>query len=179
MKADKNRKTQNIRQGFTLIEIILVVVIIGIAAFLTIPMLSDAADMQARSAANQIVADLDYAKSMAMTHQQNYSLVFDTADNSYQIQDASGTVIEHPLRPGTNYVISFSDDRHLDQVDITNVNFDSDISDAITFDYLGSPYSGIGTGSTLNDGQITVQAGDFTLTVDVEPVTGYVTISGF
>lgn len=178
MKADENRKIKKIRRGLTLIEIIMVVVIIGIASFLAIPMLSGAADMQARSAANQIAADLDYAKSMAMTHQQNYTLVFDKVNDSYQIQDASGTVIENPLRPGTDYVVSFSNNRNLNQVDITNTNFDSDVSDAITFDYLGSPYSGTNNSSALNSGQITVQAGEFTLTVDVEPVTGYVTISG-
>lgn len=179
MRAIETMDVQKGRLGFTIIEIIIVVVIIGITALLAIPMLTDAADMQARSAANQIAGDLDYAKSMAMTHQQNYSVVFDTANESYEIQDESGTVIDNPLQPGSTYVVSFADLRNLDQVDITNADFDSDASDTITFDYLGSPHSGTTLPNPLNSGQITVQAGDFTLTVDVEPVTGYVTISGF
>jgi hypothetical protein len=63
-------------------------------------------------------------------------------------------------------------------VDITSADFDGDITRAITFDYLGSPYSGTDTTTPLNSGQIILQANDFSITVSVEPITGYVTISG-
>jgi hypothetical protein len=63
-------------------------------------------------------------------------------------------------------------------VDLVDADFDSDSDHAITFDYLGSPYSGLDTSSPLNSGQITLTADNFTLVVNVEPVTGYVTVSG-
>ena len=163
------------RQGFTLVEIIIVVVILAIASLMAIPMVSNAADMQVRSAANRIAADLDYAKGMAITHQQSYSVVFNPSGESYQIQDESGTVIEHPVNPG-NFVVNFSTDRNLSRVDIVDADFDVDISNAITFDYLGSPYHGIGTSTPLNVGQIELNADNFTLYVKIEPVTGYITI---
>ena len=61
----------NIRDNaFTIVELIVVMVILAIAAMLAVPMISSAADVQVRSAANMIAADLDYAKSMAISRQQ-------------------------------------------------------------------------------------------------------------
>jgi len=165
------------KRGFTLIEIIMVVVILGIVAFMAVPMVSNAADVQVRAAANRIAANIDYAKSMAITHQRSYSVVFDPANESYEVQDESGDVIDHPVNPGS-FVVDFSTDSNLSRVNLVDVDFDSDSDHAITFDYLGSPYSGLDTTSPLNTGQITLTADNFTLVVNVEPVTGYVTISG-
>jgi prepilin-type N-terminal cleavage/methylation domain-containing protein len=174
----KMRQYENKRgcNGFTLVELIIVVVILSIAALIAVPMVSSAADMQVRSAANQIAAHLDYAKSMAITHQQAYSVVFDVSSESYQVQDEGGNLIDHPVNPG-DFVVNLSN-TELDKVDITSAIFDPDSSDTITFDYLGSPYSGTDTSTPLNSGQIILQATDFSITVSVEPVTGYVTMSG-
>ncbi len=180
MKDANKLSNRHRKRGFTLVELIVVVVILGIAALLAIPMVSNAADIQVRAAGNRIAADIDYAKSLAITHQQSYAVVFDPSGESYEIHvDPTGTdtVIDHPVNPGT-FVVGFSAVSSLAQVDLVSADFDSDITNAITFDYLGSPYSGKGTASPLNSGQITLQADNFTLVVDVEPVTGYVTISG-
>ncbi|MFZ9034235.1 MAG: pilus assembly FimT family protein [Anaerohalosphaeraceae bacterium] len=171
MRHYKNKRGRN---GFTLVEIIIVVVILSIAAMIAVPMVSSAADMQVRSAANQIAAHLDYAKSMAITHQRAYSVVF-ISNKSYQVQDSGGNLIDHPVNPG-DFVVNLST-AGLDKVDITSAIFDPDSSDTITFDYLGSPYRGTDTSTPLNSGQIILQASDFSITVSVEPVTGYVTMS--
>jgi hypothetical protein len=47
----------------------------------------------------------------------------------------------------------------------------------ITFDYLGSPYSGSGTSNPLNSGTISIRARDFTETISIEPVTGFISIT--
>ena len=167
-------------KGFTLVEIIMVVVILSIAAFLTVPMLSNAADIQVRAAANRIAADLDYAKGLAITHQRSYSVVFDPAGESYDIrQTATDAIVENPVNPGTYFVVAFSAAGNLDRVNMVDANFDADSTKAITFDYLGSPYSGKGTATPLNSGRITLQdkqTGNFILYVKIEPVTSYVTI---
>ena len=167
---------RGISGGFTLVELLIVIVIIAIAALTAIPMMSSAASVQIRSAANMIAADLEYAKSMAISRGQNYSVVFDKDTESYRIEDQSGTVIQHPVKKGFPYEITFSTDGRLNKVDIVDVDFDPGSDNTITFDYLGSPYSGTGTTSPLNSGVISLQAGGTTTTVTVEPVTGFVSI---
>jgi Tfp pilus assembly protein FimT len=162
--------------SFTIIEILLVVVIIAIAAMIAVPMMSSAGSVQIRSAANMIAADLEYAKSMAISRQKNYSVVFNTANDYYEVHDPNG-IIQHPVKKGFDYRVDFSSDSRVDKVVIDNVDFDSDSSNTITFDYLGSPYSGIGISNPLNSGEIDLRAGDFTMTVSVEPVTGFISIA--
>ncbi|OHB55159.1 MAG: hypothetical protein A2173_00300 [Planctomycetes bacterium RBG_13_44_8b] len=160
--------------GFTLVEVLIVLVVIGIAAMIAVPMMSSAASMQIRSAANMVAADLEYAKSMAISRGQSYSVVFETG-KKYHIEDQDGNVIAHPIKKGFNYVIDFEGDNRLDRVEIDDVVFNPDASQTITFNYLGSPYSG--TTNPLNSGAITLQAGEITKTVHVEPVTGYISIT--
>ena len=161
--------------AFTLIEILIVVVILTIAAAVVVPMASSAGSMQIRSAANMVAADLEYAKSMAISRGQSYRVVFDVANDSYQIEEvASGTVIDHPMRPGqNNYIVDFQTDGRLDQVDIiAPTAFNA--TDTVIFDNLGVPHDGGGSG--LNSGQVTLQAGDSTREVSVEPVTGFISV---
>lgn len=153
------------KPGFTIVEIIIVVVILSIAAMTAIPMMSSASSVQIRSAANLIAADLEYAKSMAISRGQYFYVRFNESNNSYQIEDQDNNVIQHPVKKGFNYVMNFTNDRRVGKVDVTNVSFPSDI---VRFDCLGSPDNG---------GTITINADGNTATITVEPVTGYVSIS--
>ena len=155
-----------------MVEILVVLVIIAIAAMMVIPMMGSAGSMQIRSAANVIAADLEYAKSMAIGRQKIYTVIFNTATESYQIEDPCG-VIGHPIKKGFNYVVDFSSDSRVDEVDIVSADFDT--TSEIQFDYLGCPYDGDGT--ALNSGVVTLQAGQATATITVEPVTGFISIS--
>jgi prepilin-type N-terminal cleavage/methylation domain-containing protein len=178
---DDLRKLQDRQSsmGFTIVELIIVMVIIGIAAMIAIPTLSSAADVQARAAGNRLAADLDYAKGLAITHQKTYAVVFYPNTESYDIRQVdTDTIVKNPVVPNRDYVINFTTDRNLNRVKIDSANFDAVASNAVTFDYLGSPYSGIGTATPLTSGRITLKADNFTLYVDIEPVTGYVTLSG-
>ena len=159
-------KLRNVRTGFTIVEILIVVVILSIAALAAIPMMSSASSFQIRSAANMIAADLEYAKSMAISRGQYYYVVFNVSTDSYSIEDQDSTVIDHPVKKGFPYTISFPKESRLSKVEITNVTF---TSNKVGFDCLGSP--------TNNGGYITISANGTTATINVEPVTGYITIN--
>jgi len=152
--------------GFTIVELLIVVVILSIVALTAIPMMSSAASIQIRSAANMIAADLEYARSMAISRGQNHSVVFDKNTDSYKIVDQGGTVIQHPVKKGFTYVVDFRTESRLSRVDITNAVFNGD--QIVVFDCLGSPDSG---------GAVNLQAGGISTTITVEPVTGFVSIS--
>lgn len=164
VEEDTRHGLRGISSGFTIIEIIIVVVILAIAALAAVPMMSSAASLQIRSAANMIAADLEYAKSMAISRGKNFSVVFDENTDSYRIEDQDG-VISHPVKKGFNYEIDFRNDGRLSKVDITNANFNT--VQTVTFDCLGSPLYG---------GTVTLQADGNTKTITVEPITGFISI---
>jgi prepilin-type N-terminal cleavage/methylation domain-containing protein len=163
--------------GFTLIEILLVVVIIAIAAMVAVPMIGSTSGMQIQSAANIIAADLEYTKSMAISRQKNYSLVFNLAGDYYEVHDSNGIIIKNPVTK-LDYKVYFRSDSRLNKVVIESATLDpSSDPPTITFDYLGSPYSGSGTSNPLNSGVVNIKAGDFTMNIIVEPVTGFISIT--
>ena len=153
------------RRGFTVIEILIVMVIITIAALTAVPMMSSASSVQIRSAASMIAADLEYAKSMAISRGQNYLVRFDQNADSYQIEDTDGVIL-HPVKKGFDYLVDFGNDTRLNRVDITGANFSGNPD--VEFDSMGSPDSG---------GTVSLQAGGTTVTITVEPITGYISIN--
>jgi len=159
-----------LRKGFTLVEILIVVVIISIAALVAVPMFSSAGSMQIRSAANIIAADLEYAKSMAITTGQNYSVVFDTNNETYKVvvvnQNGEDKDIVHPVTKKTKYEVNFKNDSRLNRVDIVSA---FGTSNRVTFDYMGSPVEG---------GSIVICSDDGAKAdIIVTPVTGYISIN--
>ncbi len=163
---DKRKNVLHLdKLGFTIVEIIIVVVILSIAALTAIPLMSSASSIQIRSAVNLIAADLEYAKSMAISRGQYFYVVFNESTNSYQIEDQNRNVIQHPVKKGFSYIMNFPSDKRLNKVDITNVTFPSD---TVRFDCLGSPDNG---------GTITLNTNGTIATISVEPVTGYISIS--
>ncbi len=162
-------------KGFTLVELIIVLVVLSIASMMAIPMMSSASSSQLRSAANLIAADIEYAKSFAISRGQLCSVVFDEGNESYRILDKNGNLIEHPFKRGSDFIVEFKNDGRLQNVDITAASFDGETT--ISFDSLASPYSGAGLSTPMNVGTISLSAGGNTAKVNIEPVTGFVTIS--
>lgn len=161
------------KSGFTLIELLVVVVILAIASAVAIPMFSSGSDLKVRAVSDMIMADLEYAKSMAISRGTFYSVIFDTANETYSVVDGVDNVISHPTKVGDDFIVNLKADSRVDQVDIFSVDFGSTAT--VKFDYLGTPYNGSGT--TLSaEGVITLKASTFTRTVNVEPVTGYISI---
>ena len=157
-------------RGFTIIEILIVVVIIAIAAMMAVPMIGSADSMQVRSAADVIAADLEYARSMAISRQREYTVVFNASNESYQLEDSSvsGEAIEHPVRKGFKYIIDFGSSSQLNRIDIVDAAFGGTLR--ISFSSAGAPVPSSG-------GVVSLRAGETTATISVEPVTGFIMIS--
>jgi prepilin-type N-terminal cleavage/methylation domain-containing protein len=168
------------RRAFTLIEIIVVVVILAIAALIAIPVFSGASEIQLKAAADKLGADIEYAKSMAVTTQKNHKVVFDTNLERYEIQvynslTSTWTLIKDPVRNADFRVTYSSPGSRLSSVGIKIVTF-GDLT--LQFDYTGTPREGAnypGTALTAI-GEVTLEAKGQECKVKVEPVTGYITI---
>ena len=162
--------------GFTLVEVIVVVVVLAIAGAIVVPMVSNASRLQARAAADMVHSDIDYTRSLAMAHGQVYRVAFDTGSESYRLENQIGTAVLHPVNKGQIYEFTFPGSR-LNNVDVVDADFDG--VSTLAFSYLSIPFSYDGaTYTKLNaTGAIILSAGGGTFTINIEPETGNVTVN--
>ncbi len=157
--------------GVTLVELMMLMAILAITAVGVIPLMSLGGQAQVYSAADSLAVDLNYARSLAITHGQSFAVRFFPLQETYQIESADGQVFEHPVKKKL-YRVVFSDDKRFSQVDMVNANID--MTHLIMFDYQGSPYNG--NGNCLNSGMVTLSADSETRIVAIEPVTGVISV---
>src|SRR5436305_12238070 len=93
--------------AFTLIEILVVVIILGIASAIIIPQIGTRDDINCTAGARVVMADLIYAQNRAIVTQKKHYLDFTTA-NKYTIYDdpAMATPITQPVLK-TSFVTTF------------------------------------------------------------------------
>lgn len=158
------RSSTPISGAFTLVELMVVVVIIGISAGMVIPFVSSGRDTAGLAAARMAVCDLQYAQNAAITAQAPVTVTFTPGGEFYTLSNESGPLI-HPMNK-TAYVVNFSTQRGFEGIDIVSASFNG--APAVVFDELGSPD---------NAGTVTVQAGAQVYVIAVAAATGKVTVA--
>lgn len=152
------------RAGFTLVELMVVLVVLAIVSAVVVPHVMESSDIEALSAARVLSADLQYAQDMAITTQQDITVTFNAATGTYTLSNASGPLI-HPINK-TEYVTTFGSQRGMGQVQMHSAAFGGEAK--VTFDEVGSPSAG---------GSVSLQAGAYICQVNVAGTTGKVTVS--
>ncbi len=155
---------RRINAAFTMIELIVVMVVIAIAAAMVVPYAVSTSSFQAQSAARLIMSDLEYAQNQAIVSQSPVTVTFSAAGNSYAVSNASGTLI-HPISKKA-YEVDFDTSGGFENVSMSSVNFGC--CSTVTFDALGAPD---------NEGTVTLTAGSHAYTVTVAAISGRVTVA--
>ena len=180
------------RGGFTLVEILAVIVILGIASAIVIPQIGTRDDMRVKAATRTLIADLIYAQNLAISTGQVVYVRFDVADNKYSLLTApanskpnKGDLVSHPISQA-GYVTQFgSGARGWEQVTIDSAvmnGIDTNFRPEFTvgFDEIGSPHVwcyDLDQRNDLNDGKITLKAGQFKSEVTISPATGEILVN--
>jgi prepilin-type N-terminal cleavage/methylation domain-containing protein len=177
------------RSAFTLIEILCVVVILGIASAIVIPQIGSRDDLNVATAARAVMADLIYAQNLAIAKQKPYYVRF--YGQQYSVCDSNALVpVDHPLKPALNggkYIVTFGDQASpvpsgvtpgLERVSLTTPDFLGQT--VLGFDEMGQPFSfdtSTTTATTMTSaGTIELKSGTSTLTISVQPFTGEATV---
>ncbi|MCX5688429.1 MAG: prepilin-type N-terminal cleavage/methylation domain-containing protein [Planctomycetota bacterium] len=161
--------------GFTLVELVAVMAIVGILAAVAIPTLQGLTARRGAIAAARLVRDLDYARGVAVHDGATTWVVFSPAGASYQISaepvGTTGRVDRVPVRdPASNGSLT----RMLNTADVAGVLVtaaDFDGSWEVGFNWMGVPLNQLELDLTVA-GVVTLTGGS---RVTVEPETGFVT----
>jgi len=171
-----------VRRAFTLLEMLIVITVLGIAGALVIPSMGQTGVLRVQAAVRTIVADISVAQSDAVGFQEKRCVLFDVESSSYRLVAVPGDVIDAALntlydptsRTGL-YEVSFAEAMFGD-ARITSADFDGD--SALVFDALGGPVESLaGNTPSQQPGRVTVEGSGQSFTITVEPFTGRVTVT--
>jgi prepilin-type N-terminal cleavage/methylation domain-containing protein len=169
------------RRGFTLLEILVTVVIMGIAGALVIPAMGETGILRVQGAVRSVVADLTFAQADAVAFQERRALMFDVQNNVYRMVQVPGDMLDpdnntlyDPTKPDGRYVMSLADPR-FGGAHLVSASFDNE--PFVIYDALGGPVADASGAVPGSGGQVRISGSRQTFTISVEPFTGRVTVT--
>ena len=169
----KRPATTRCRSAYTLIEVLVVVLILGIISAVVVPQMLTAGTLGVQAAARLVVSDILFAQNEAIAAQETRKVIFDVAGNTYSVADGTNTAltIGWVNAKADNYIVDFDEDERFEGVKIRSVTVGGGATPAteLVFDDLGSP-------TLSSEMQIVVGYKNQNLLVKVQPFTGRVTV---
>ncbi|MEM6392555.1 MAG: prepilin-type N-terminal cleavage/methylation domain-containing protein [Planctomycetota bacterium] len=157
--------------GFSLVEILLVVSIIGIVTALALPMFSGTKADRLRSAASLLAADLDYVRAESIAHPSDTRvMVFDASNERYHIaaSSASSTPLMN-LFTKEDHIVTYGSGTVSALVGVTIDSVSVGGDNELGFDAFGAP-------DQTTDATITLGCEGATITVTVRAGSGEVVV---
>ena len=163
-----NDSRQKTIRGFTIIEVAMVIVIVGIMAALTIPRFNTFYSIKLSGAAKKVTSDIRYTQQLAVTRHENYNINF--SPNGYTVTRVLGGFAIDPFTRG-NFNINFNSDPQYGGI-AAATTFGGGI---LQFDWEGVPCNSAGA-PLVSDNNITLSYQGNTRTLIVTRDTGRIVI---
>jgi prepilin-type N-terminal cleavage/methylation domain-containing protein len=144
-EEDVRKMKAILQKGFTLIELVMVMVIIAILAALSIPRFDSFYSIKLSGAMKKVMSDIRYAQQVAVSRHTNTRIVFNkttdvyTAEEEYPFGNNTWISIKSPFTRG-DLTVNYAIDPKYNGINITNANFNS--SNVLQFKWQGEPASG-------------------------------------
>jgi prepilin-type N-terminal cleavage/methylation domain-containing protein len=176
------------RRGYTLIELLLVVAILAIAALLLVPSLVRRDTYAVEAALRRLVADITFAQSDALAGQGYRRVYFDPEGRGWSVtrvpenalglpfNEETADYVRDPLASGAGQpmVVELDRDPRFAGVRVEAIELD-DSRNWITFDPLGGTIAEAGVPGT--GGSLVVRSDNLTYRVEIDAFTGKVSIA--
>lgn len=151
----KGAPFRTVPNAFTVLELIMVVVVIGILAVLAASRMTDILPLRTQMAARKVQSDIRWTQSLAVNIQKRAGLLFNATTDSYSvyIENTPGSwVLASEPATRKNFTIQLNSGDFAG-VDITVVYFNG-YDNGLVFDKWGNPYGynvGTGAATALNN----------------------------
>ena len=172
------------KNGYTLVELMVVVAILGVIALITIPNLSSGNSVKLDLVAKEIADATRFARTEAIRTGTPHGINTSTASDRvrvYRLPSLFPTYdVRHPVDKKL-YDIRFENDSRMAGVDMLSASFDFDgtfsSSTYLGFSSDGIPkYTSFGTDYMLVSADITLGLGNDQRVVSIAPMTGRVSV---
>ncbi len=173
-------RSMNRPGGYTLVELLITITIMGIAAALVIPSMGSAGVLRIQSAVRSVVADITFAQMDALAYQEPRAVVFDEDANMYTLTHVPGGVIDpdadalfDPKGPEERYRVLL-DGEQFGGSFLSDVSFNG--GSAVIFDEMGAPIAAVGSATLSDGGSVRIQGPSSQFRIDIAAFTGRVTV---
>ncbi len=160
--------------GFSLTELVIVITMLGILAWLSYPKITAISELRLDAAARRVAADLRYAQNRSIGTRVVHGLLFEPSLSRYTVfAPTVASPLTDPADRARTLRVDFTSKTEFKGVAITSATFGT--TKAVTFDYFGVPRDSGGV-DLASTGRVILTYQGLSDTVDVTPGTGKVVV---
>lgn len=182
---------ERVERGYTLLELVIVVSILGIIAAVAVPNLSSGSNEKLRLAGEEVASAIRFARSEAIRTGEGYGLTISQATQQitvekYDLTTAPISTLYTVTQPIDKQPYDFNINSRSTTQGVTVSNSQDVFNytglgrrDSLIFDAYGTPKWIVGSGPTtylLADGIVELSLGNKQIFVSIAPITGRVTV---
>lgn len=182
-----SRSRRAVKRGYTLVELLIVVAVLGLAGAMVIPQMTGRGHLATQAAVQQLIADLSFAQSDALAQQEMRRVYFypdgrgyclirvDDGNFGAAFNEATADYLADPLSglDGNAYVRDFTANDNFEGVDIEEVSIDAS-QVFVTYDELGGTVSSVNVPGS--GGFVILRSDESRYRVNIAAFTGKLTV---